>query len=158
MIAASIEEVTILDTLVGWGRNPDTNDTNSMAGEIAAIQEGRMVVPSREREIAMSLAADRAYVAAAMLKQAAQPQANGRSTNHAGQSKPQANIVVPTMMAKITIAVMAMVLLVGAVIWQASFWQGFSDIAQQLVATQGQANQYFEAGREMARRLNKPAA
>jgi len=124
MIAASIEEVTILDTLVGWGRNPDTNDTNSMAGEIAAIQEGRMVVPSREREIAMSLAADRAYVAAAMLKQAAQPQANGRSTNHAGQSKPQANIVVPTMMAKITIAVMAMVLLVGAVIWQASFWPG----------------------------------
>jgi len=53
---------------------------------------------------------------------------------------------------------MVTVLLVGAVIWQASFWQGFSDIAQQLVATQGQANQYFEAGREMARRLNKPAA
>ena len=142
--------MTILDTLVGWGRNPDTNDTNSMAGEIAAIQEGRMVVPSREREIAMSLAADRAYLVAAMLKQAAEPQAN--------VSKPQANIVVSRMMGKITIAVMAMVLLVGAVIWQASFWQGFSDIAQQLVATQGQANQYFEAGREMARRLNKPAA
>jgi hypothetical protein len=49
-------------------------------------------------------------------------------------------------------------LLVGAVIWQASFWQGFSDIAQQFVATQGQGNQYFEAGREMTRRLNKPAA
>jgi hypothetical protein len=97
----------------------------------------------------MSLAADQAYLVAAMLKQAAEPQAN--------VSKPQANIVVPTMMAKITIAVMAMVLLVGAVIWQASFWQGFNDIAQQLVATQGQANQYFEAGREMARRLNKPA-
>jgi hypothetical protein len=98
----------------------------------------------------MSLAADRAYLVAAMLKQAAEPQAN--------VSKPQANIVVSRMMGKITIAVMAMVLLVGAVIWQASFWQGFSDIAQQLVATQGQANQYFEAGREMARRLNKPAA
>jgi len=105
----------------------------------------------------MSLAADRAYLVAAMLKQAAEPQANGRS--HAGQSKPQARIVVLRMMAKITIAVMVTVLLVGAVTWQASFWQGFSDcIAQQLVATQGQANQYFEAGREMARRLNKPAA
>ena len=113
------------------------------------------MVPSREREIAMSLAADHAYLVAAMLKQAAEPQANGRSTNHAGQSKPQAKNVVSRMIA---IAVMAMVLLVGAIIWQASFWQGFSDIAQQFVATQGQANQYFEAGREMARRLNsKPA-
>ena len=76
----------------------------------------------------------------------------------ANVSKPQAKIVVPRMMRAVTIAVMVTVLLVGAVIWQASFWQGFSDIAQQLVATQGQANQYFEAGREMARRLNKPAA
>jgi hypothetical protein len=106
----------------------------------------------------MSLAADHAYLVAAMLKQAAEPQANGRSTNHADQSKPQAKIVVPGMMRAITIAVMVMVLLVGAVIWQTSFWQGFSDIAQQLVATQGHGNQYFEAGREMARRLNKPAA
>jgi hypothetical protein len=103
----------------------------------------------------MSLAADRAYLVAAMLKQAAEPQANGRSTNHAGQSKRHAKIVVPGMMRAITIAV---ALLVGAVIWEASFWQGFSDIAQQLVATQGQANQYFEAGREMARRLNRKPA
>jgi hypothetical protein len=102
----------------------------------------------------MSLAADRAYLVAAMLKQAAEPQANGRSTNQAGQSKPQARIVVSRIMAKITIAVMVTVMLVGAVTWQASFWQGFSDcIAQQLVATQGQANQYFEAGREMAKSL-----
>jgi hypothetical protein len=106
----------------------------------------------------MSLAADRAYLVAAMLKQAAEPQANVRSTNHADLSKPQAKIVVPRMMRTITIAVMVMVLLVGAVIWEASFWQGFSDIAQQLVATQGQANQYFEAGREMARRLNRKSA
>ena len=98
----------------------------------------------------MSLAADRAYLVAAMLKQAAEPQAN--------VSKPQAKIVVPRIMRAITMAVMVMVLLVGAVIWQTSFWQGFSDIAQQLVATQGHGNQYFEAGREMARRLNKPAA
>ena len=69
-----------------------------------------MVVPSREREIAMSPAADQAYLVAATLKQTAEPQANGQSTNHADLSKPQA------IMAKIAVAVMVTVLLVGAMI------------------------------------------